>query len=155
MYQRILVPVDGSDTSKRGLEEAVRLAKLTHGRLRVIHVIDDLSFSAVMGAHTGFMGNWSTYLRESGEALVAEAKAVARAAGIEVDGAVHDELNCRLYEVVASEARSWAADLIVLGTQGRRGVGRLILGSGAESILRTSSVPVLLVRAPEGDPFRP
>lgn len=51
MYQSILVPFDGSDTSARGLEEAIGLARLTQGRLRVFHVIDEMSFALAMDAY--------------------------------------------------------------------------------------------------------
>jgi nucleotide-binding universal stress UspA family protein len=50
---------------------------------------------------------------------------------------------------VIEQAKAWGADLIVIGTHGRRGVGRLLLGSDAEQIVRMAPVPVLLVRAPE------
>ncbi len=149
MYQHILVPIDGSETSKRGLEEAIRLAQLTKGQLRLIHLIDDLSFSMSMGAYAGYAGDWLGYLRESGERIVAEALAQARAAGVEAEGNVHENSSQTLQELVAAEARKWPADLIVLGTHGRRGVGRMVMGSGAESIVRHAPVPVLLVRAPE------
>ncbi|MES2531248.1 MAG: universal stress protein, partial [Pseudomonadota bacterium] len=48
MYQRILVPVDGSTTATRGLQEAIRLAALTGGRIRLLHVVDELSFALAM-----------------------------------------------------------------------------------------------------------
>jgi nucleotide-binding universal stress UspA family protein len=56
----------------------------------------------------------------------------------------------RLGEAVAEEARSFEADLVVVGTHGRRGLGRALLGSGAEQVIRLAPVPVLVVREPEG-----
>ncbi len=149
MYQHILVPVDGSDTSRHGLEEAIRLARLTQGRLRLIHVIDELSMSMAVSASAGFTAEWLDGLRESGEKVLADAKAVVCNAGLEVDGRVHDNFSGPLDVIVAAEARGWPAELIVLGTHGRRGIGRLMMGSGAENILRSAPVPVLLVRTPE------
>lgn len=149
MYERILVPVDGSSTSNRGLDEAIRLAKLTHGKLRLFHVIDELSFALGMDAYAGYAGDWLTVLRESGARLLAEAKATVEAAGVEVETVLHDSFDGSVHELVTAEASRWPADLIVLGTHGRRGVGRLVLGSSAEHILRFSPVPVLLIRAPE------
>lgn len=73
--------------------------------------------------------------------------AVVDAAGIEVDTVVYDSFSGVVHELVTQEANKWAAELSVLGTHGRRGIGRLVLGSGAESILRYAPVPVLLVRA--------
>jgi nucleotide-binding universal stress UspA family protein len=152
MYQRILVPVDGSSTSQRGLDEAIRLALLTRGRLRLLHVIDELSFALAMDAHAGYAGDWLSVLRESGERLLEDAKAAAKAAGVEADVVLCDRLSGKVHELVASEAARWPADLIVLGTHGRRGVGRSVMGNSAEHILRHATVPILLVRAPENEP---
>ncbi|VTU36341.1 Putative universal stress protein [Variovorax sp. PBS-H4] len=154
MYQRILVPLDGSATAQRGLEEAIRLATLTQGRLRVIHVIDELSFALAMDAYAGHAGDWLSVLREDGQRLLAQAKAAANAAGVEADTVLYDRRSGRVHELVTGETAKWPADLIVLGTHGRRGAGRVIMGSSAEHILRTAPVPVLLVRAPETE-FRP
>ncbi len=149
MYQRILVPIDGSSTSQRGIEEAVRLATLTQGRLRLLHVIDDLSLGLAMDAYTGYAGDWLNVLRENGKRLLDEARATAQAAGIEADVLLCDSFSGPVHDLVNAEAAKWPADLIVLGTHGRRGVGRVIMGSSAEQILRYAKVPVLLVRAPE------
>jgi len=151
MYQRILVPVDGSATSKRGLEEAIRLAKLTQGRLRLFHVIDELSFALAMDAYAGYAGDWLKVLRENGRRILDEAVAAAQAAGIEADTQLCDSFSGSVHEMVNAEAAKWPADLIVLGTHGRRGVGRVVMGSSAEHILRYASVPVLLVRTPESE----
>lgn len=149
MYQRILVPVDGSPTSTRGLEEAIRVAKLTQGRLRLLHVIDELSFALGMDAYTGYAGDWLKVLREKGQGVLDEARAVARTSGVEADSVLCDQFSSSVHEQVTAEAIKWPADLIVLGTHGRRGVGRLVMGSSAEHILRHATVPILLVRASE------
>jgi nucleotide-binding universal stress UspA family protein len=150
MYQRILVPVDGSTTSSKGLEEAVKLAMLTKARLRLIHVIDELAFAAGFEAYAAYSGDLVPMMKEAGEQLLAQAKARVQASGISVDTKLFETLSARVSEVVADEAKSWRADLIVIGTHGRRGVGRLLLGSDAEQIVRMAPVPVLLVRAPDG-----
>jgi nucleotide-binding universal stress UspA family protein len=149
MYQRILVPVDGSPTSARGLDEAIRIAKLTQGRLRLFHVIDELSFALAMDAYSGYAGDWLSVLREKGCNLLEEGKAAAQAAGVEADVVLCDSFSSSVHQQVTEEARKWSADLIVVGTHGRRGVGRFVMGSSAEYILRYATVPVLLVRAAE------
>jgi nucleotide-binding universal stress UspA family protein len=148
MYQRILVPVDGSPTSDRGLEEAIQMAKLTNARLRMIHVVDELSLTLYTEA---FAGNWLDELRAGGALILEKAQALVRERGIEVDTLLVDNFSGPVDDTVASEATKWPADLIVLGTHGRRGVGRWMLGSDAERILRIAPCPVLLVRAPEID----
>ncbi|WP_198971778.1 universal stress protein [Xylophilus sp. ASV27] len=153
MYQRILVPVDGSPTSQRGLDEAIRLATLTKGRLRLIHVVDDLSFAMSMEASMGYAGDLMSVLMEKGTQLLAQAEARAQAAGVEVDVVLQDNFAASVQALVTAEAGTWPADLIVIGTHGRRGVGRALMGSCAENILRYSTVPVLLVRAqPDAPP---
>ncbi|BEP35607.1 universal stress protein [Variovorax sp. V59] len=149
MYQRILVPVDGSSTSSHGLGEAIRLAKVTAGRLRLIHVIDELSFALAMDAYSGRTGDWLNELRAAATKLLEEGKARAAAEGVEADSVLCDNFRGAVPDRVTAEAASWPADLIVLGTHGRRGLGRMVMGSSAEQILRSASVPVLLVRAPE------
>ena len=148
MYQRILVPVDGSPTSDRGLDEAIRIATPGQGRLRLVHVIDELSFSLAMDASWGNSGNWLEMLREGGAALLEAATTRVRTAGLHVEAVLYDSFAGTVDQKVVEEAVAWKADVIVLGTHGRRGLGRLVLGSSAERILRMAPVPVLLVRAP-------
>ena len=149
MYQRILAPVDGSACSKQGLAEAIGIAKLTGGRIRVVHVIDE-PFVA-MGVDGAMAGgaNLLEVIREGAEQVLADAEATVRKAGVEVDRQLLDSLEGRMCDLVVKAARDWRADLIVIGTHGRRGVGRMLLGSGAEQILRLAPAPVLLVRSPE------
>lgn len=109
MYKKILVPVDGSATSLRGLNEAVGLAKSCGAMLDIVHVVNEQVFD------TGYMPapfyeQLFESQREGGRKVLA------------------------------------AADLIVMGTRGRRGLRRLAMGSDAELVVRSSPVPVLLVR---------
>ena len=149
MYQRILVPVDGSATSDKGLDEAIKLAKLTGASLRLIHVVDVMMFATGFETYGAFADDVVPRMKEVGEKIVEQARSRAAAAGVKVDSVLFDTLALRVSDAVNEQARAWGADLIVIGTHGRRGVGRFLLGSDAEQILRTAPVPVLLVRAPE------
>lgn len=144
-YQRILVPVDGSPTSNAGLEEAIKLAKLTGARIRLVHVLDGNLFG--IGCET-YVGDVLGMLSEAGARVLTEAKARVDSIGTPVDTFITDMFGERVCDVVADQAKVWKADLIVLGTHGRRGTRRLLLGSDAEQIVRSASVPVLLVRMP-------
>ncbi len=146
MYQRILVPVDGSPTSNAGLDEAIKLAKLTGARLRVLHVVDETPFLTSGDGFAAITGDVFTILKEAGQAVLEAARVRVDASGIPVDAALFDSLSARLSDRVAEQVKEWGADVIVLGTHGRRGVGRMMLGSDAEQIVRTATVPVLLVR---------
>ena len=149
MYQKILVPVDGSPTSMRGLQEAIKLAKLTGARLRLLHVVDEISFATGMEAATMVTGEMMQLLREGGEQVLKQAKARVEKAGVRVDTVLADSIAGRVCDHVIEQATAWHAGLIVLGTHGRRGFGRLLMGSDAEMIVRLAPVPVLLVRARE------
>jgi len=145
-YRKILVPVDGSPTSTRGLTEAIRLAQDQGAALRLVHVLDELIVTP--GAETVvYLNNTVDLLREAGEQILAKAKTQVREAGLEAESVMREIMGGRAADSVVAEARSWGADLIVLGTHGRRGVGRLVMGSDAEEVVRTTQVPVLLVRS--------
>lgn len=147
MYKRILVAIDGSEQSTRALVAALQLARDGEGRVRLLHVLED--FAYVGGLEYG--GDLQDAVRRAGSAAMEDAMAVASSAGVPAERRLV-EAGQRLGEVVAQEARDWAADLVVVGTHGRRGVGRMFLGSGAEQVLRLAPVPVLVVRTPDQPP---
>ncbi|WP_116519823.1 universal stress protein [Achromobacter insuavis] len=147
-HRRILVAIDGSHASDRALDEGIAIAKLSHAELRVIHVVDDLSISMAFNPYAGYYtGELISQLRQVGAQLLARAAARASAAGAAVDTTLYDDLGLPVHERILEIARSWPADLIVMGTHGRRGVGRALLGSCAEGVVHDAPVPVLLVRA--------
>ena len=145
MYQRILVPMDGSDTATRGLREGMRLAKDQHAKLRLIHVINELM---VVAAYEGtvYSGELLEVLRENGKAILSKAEATVTAAGLQVESAVLEAHGGHAGDAIAKDAAQWPADIIVLGTHGRRGIARLLMGSDAEQVIRQATVPVLLVK---------
>ena len=150
MYERILVAVDGSRPSNAGLDEAIRLAKLTGARLRLIHVVDQMPFVLSAEGYGAMSADVLGILNEAGQKILAAARERAEAGGVVADVRLFESLSGRLSDRVAEEARAWRADLVVLGTHGRRGIRRAVLGSDAEEILRTAPVPVLLVREAAG-----
>lgn len=146
MYQRILVPTDGSTTSEKGLAEAIALAKLSGGRIRLVHVVDALSVAIGADGFTSYSAEVLPLLREAGQEILGGACKRVQDAGVDADVTLREVLSGRVSDEVLEEASAWKADLIVIGTHGRRGVRRLILGSDAEQVLRAATVPVLLVR---------
>jgi len=145
MYKRILVPVDGSETSNRALVAALQMARDNGGRVRLLHVIDELAYLSGFE----YSGQVLEAARKGGAQALEEAAAIAASSGVPADTRLVEMAGQRLGEVVADEARSWEADLVAIGTHGRRGVSRVLLGSGAEQVLRLAPVPVLAVRTPE------
>lgn len=145
MYKRILVPVDGSDTSNRALVAALQLARESGGRVRLLNAVDELAYLSGFE----YSGQVLETARRAGAKALDDAMAIATASGVPTDKKLVETAGQRLGEIVADEAREWQADLVAIGTHGRRGVSRVLLGSGAEQVLRLAPVPVLAVRTPE------
>lgn len=147
MFKRILVPVDGSTTSLNGLKEAIRLAKSTGGRLRILHVVDGLAFIA---DHGGYVSDTEVF-RRSGEKMLAKIMPRVQQQ-VRADSVIVENISGRAADTIIDMAKEWRADVIIMGTHGRRGVNRLVFGSDAELVIRTAPVPVMLVRSPEEAP---
>jgi len=145
MYKSILVAIDGSPTSEQALNEAIQLAKVTGGRLRIVNAVDEVNFNWM--EYPNLTEIWDA-LVAGGRALLAKAASTAAEAGIEADTQLieMDRVGDRIPEALAREADDWPADLIVVGTHGRRGLSHMFLGSVAEGIVRVASKPVLLIR---------
>ena len=148
MYKKILVAVDGSSTSTAALGEALALAKDGDAKLRLLHVVDSpYAYPDVMYGHVaGDLEELRRAWRKAGLEILDEAVAQARRAGLEPETRLLESNGLRVSGAIIEEARQWGADLIVVGTHGRRGLDRLLLGSVAEGAARTAPVSVLLVR---------
>jgi nucleotide-binding universal stress UspA family protein len=152
MYKNILVAVDGSPTSNLALLEAARLAP-SDAHVRVVHVIETPLW--IMPVEHGAMYDVELLhasLMKAGKDILERAKTLLKHKGIDartqlVDLADTDTNN--IPYAILQAATAWPADVIVIGTHGRRGFNRLLMGSVAEALLRGSTLPVLLVRAPE------
>ena len=146
-FGRILVPVDGSPASGKALDEAVRLAQTSGGRLRLVHVMDELRWVNGFESARAYIDEVLPRMRQAGEKLLADGLSKAIAAQVEAESELIIQSAGRICDLVVDEAKRWKADLIVAGTRGRRGVDRLLIGSDAEQIVRHASMPVLLVRS--------
>lgn len=146
MYKRILIPVDGSETSNRAVVAALQMARENGGRIRLVHALDELAY--LSGYE--YSADLLKAARDQGSRVLEDAQLMAKSAGVPADGKLVETAGRRLGELVAEEARNWEADLVVVGTHGRRGMSRILLGSGAEQVLRLAPVPVLAVRTPHG-----
>ena len=149
-YEQILVAIDGSPTSDKALDEAIRLAWMSGARLRLVHVVDELSHVNGFEPPMNYLSEIVPLMRQAGEALLASRRQKAMDQGVETDAVLVADSPGRICDHVAEQARRAGADLIVVGSHGRRGIGRVLLGSDAEQIVRHASVPVLVVRTPEG-----
>ncbi|WP_347814182.1 universal stress protein [Paraburkholderia sp. BL10I2N1] len=146
MYEHILVALDCSESSKRALGEAIRMAQLAHGKVTAVYVVDSSTTFAYAGEFDPLA--LTRALRIDGERVLEEARKLMAGQGVagtaqvvETDGLSEDVASC-----LRREAQRVGADLVVLGTHGRRGVRRMVIGSVAERFVRFSTCPVLLVR---------
>ncbi|CAN7577114.1 universal stress protein [Paraburkholderia sp. 22099] len=144
MYQRILVAVDGSQTSRRAFEAALALAKSSGAVLQPLYVVENtpLYFEAP-GYDPSVLRN---RLIDEGKELGAEFARFMAAQGVKGELVVTEASSLDdVSAVVLKAAADFNADLLVMGTHGRRGFQRLILGSVAERCVRQASLPVLLI----------
>jgi nucleotide-binding universal stress UspA family protein len=151
MFRKILVAVDGSPTSNKGYKVAVDLAKSIGAKLVVLHVIDERAVGIGLSA-SGFVApayveDVIAALRDAGRKVLAKAQREAQAKGQAIDAHLVESLGNGVAHTILAQAKKQKADLIVLGTHGRRGLARVVVGSDAETVLREATVPVLLVRA--------
>jgi nucleotide-binding universal stress UspA family protein len=146
MYNRILVATDGSDTASRACSEAINLATEQNARLRVLYVISYAYVSAILG--NAYTGDLLRRMRAEGKATLEATEAAARAAGLEVEPRLFEHQSTQIGEAIVEDAQTWQATLIVMGTHGRRGFARAVIGSDAEYVARHTPVPLLLVRSP-------
>jgi nucleotide-binding universal stress UspA family protein len=152
MFRRILVPIDGSPTSNRGLDEAIDLARDQKAKICLVHVVDELVVATGADGMAymppNYVDDFLKALRGGGEKLLARAEAKVRKRGIEVETVLLQAVGRRVADLIVKQAKKWGADVIVLGTHGRRGLTRVVMGSDAETVLRETPLPVLLVRSP-------
>lgn len=149
MYRRILVAVDGSTTSNKAISAALEMASYSGGSsvIRLIHVIDEMAYFTGLDPYAGQSYSVTSAMREAGEKVLADALTTAKSTGVQVQTILVDRLGAHLAETVAEQAKAWDASLVVVGTHGRKGIKRMLMGSGAEQIIRLSICPVLVVRS--------
>ena len=151
MYRRLLVALDSTATSKLALDHAAGLARLSGATVVLLHVLE--SFRHVSGFESPkvYAEEVLPRMRAAGSELLDKAAAPLREEGIEVETVLLEGSDERVAEVIARRAREAGVDLVILGTHGRRGVNRLLLGSDAEHVARIAPAPVMLVRRTDAE----
>lgn len=144
MYQQILVPVDGSSTSDRALQEALKIVKQQKAQLALIHVLEEVWY-VDNESYLNYSELQKT-IHKSGEKILARAQELVLQTGMTATVKLLEARGDRIANIIISEAKRWPADLIVIGTHGRSGFSHMLFGSVAEGVVRTAHVPVLLVR---------
>lgn len=151
MYRRILVPLDASRASQLAFRQALDLARSRPVRVRLLNVLEESAMMPALSAYPllGDMSFLLDSLKASRSKMLQDALELAEAHGVKAEPAVRRSGSRHVSDVILDEARKWRADLIAMGTHGRRGMDRLITGSDAARVLLDANVPVLLVRGGE------
>lgn len=148
MVKRIFVAIDSSTTAQKTLDEAIRLTSALGASLCIANAVDE----GPLAQHGMGLGTYIDIdkvkgeMRESSNALLDRAVAKASAAGCQAERLLIESTQRRVAEMIADAANEWRADLIVVGTHGRRGFERMLVGSVAENLVRIATTSLLLVR---------
>lgn len=144
MFKRILVPIDGSSASLRAVDKAIALAQAFGSRIAVLNVIDVYPFVGVGADYAFGQNEYMAAATANANQALARAEAAVAQAGVPcerklVEGHV-------IHDGILEAANALEADLIVMGSHGRHGFEKLLLGSTTQRVLSRTSLPVLVVR---------
>ena len=142
VFKNILVPTDGSEYTKAAVRKAMELAKLAGGKVTALYVLDQTILTN-MPMDTAVMNVYNT-LEKEGKEAVDFVKELGEQEGVETTVSIKEGTPVK---VILEESSKY--DIIVMGTLGRTGMSKLLMGSVAERVVRASQCPVLVVRASE------
>lgn len=143
MFKRIIIPVDGSECSLRAADVAGSLARELGSQCIVCVAVDVVAAAGYAAAAPDLVEAWLKTLRDNARSVLEETAARLRAAGTDIKTAVADG---NASDAILQFAKEHGGDLIVMGSHGRSGLRRLFLGSVAETVVRSATIPVLIVR---------
>ncbi|SDD63632.1 Nucleotide-binding universal stress protein, UspA family [Cupriavidus sp. YR651] len=151
MYQRILLAVDGGPSSELAISQAQYMARATNAEVKAIFVVDDSDLffeTSYIDPNDVLRG-----LISVGQQALASAARKLNEAGIRCITELIERPVApgQISSTIVAQADEWSADLIVMGTHGRRGMKRLIMGSVSEGVIAKTNKPVLLVRSERAD----
>lgn len=143
-YRNIVIATDGSENTQKAISYGIEIAKLSGATVHALYVVDTSSFSSIPMSTEGGWEAMYEILKTEGEKAVSDVKNQGEASGIEVKTVV---LEGHPINEIVEFAEKNKADLIVMGTLGKTGLDRFLLGSVAEKVVRNSKVPVMVVRS--------
>ena len=146
MFKHILVPIDGSATSLAAIDKAAALAKAFGATVSAIFVIDPYPFTGVGADFAYGQDQYLNAARAEASAAIDTANARLKAGGVDATTEVIESHS--VWRGILDAAASVGADLIVMGSHGRKGLEKLVLGSVAQSVLARTTIDTLVVRAP-------
>ena len=143
-YRNIVIATDGSENNKKAISYGIGIARLSGATVHTLYVVDTSTFSSIP-----MDGGWEEMyevLRKEGERAVSKVKKLGEASGVNVRDTV---LEGHPSSEIITFAENNNVDLIVVGTLGKTGLDRFLMGSVAEKVMRSSKIPVLIVRGEE------
>ena len=148
MYKRIMVAVDESFMTTMVLDTAIDLAKVSGAQLAICHAVDETIFAhrEVEMMLPNSVGKAEYKMRLGTQGFLGKAADKARAAGVAVETKLVESEEKHVSDMLATASAEWKADLLVVGTHGRRGMERYFVGSVAERLVRKAETSLLLVR---------
>lgn len=146
MYKHIIVAADDSPTSRRAVEEAAALSLSSGARLTVVHAVDEALFAHFNRVTLASRDAVQQALIKEGQSVLDSAVATATAAGATAEGRLLASEHQSTSDQIVQAVSGLGADLLVVGSHGRRGVQRMLLGSVAEKLLKKVSISVMVVR---------
>lgn len=144
MFEHILVPLDGSSTSEAAVAKTIALAKAFNSRVTLLSVVDIYAFAGlgidVASGQTDYLGAATA----EAKLAVQSALQLCEAAGVAATPSVIEGQG--VYKSILAAAETSGADLIVMGSHGRKGLEKLMLGSVASQVLSNTHLPVMIIR---------
>lgn len=144
MFKHLLVPIDGSPTSQLAVEKAIGLARAFASTVTVLYVIDPYPFAGVGADFAYGQTQYLSVARAEANAALAAARQAFEDGGVAVSASLVE--SHAAWRGILEAAEAGPADLIVMGSHGRSGIEKLVLGSVAQRVLSHAHLPVLVVR---------
>lgn len=145
-YRNIVIATDGSENTQRAISYGIEIAKLSGATVHALYVVDTSAFSSIPMSSDGGWEAMFEILRKEGEKAVSAVKYQGETAGVDVREVIWEGNPSNM---ILEFAENNNIDLIVMGTLGKTGLDRFLLGSVAEKVVRSSTVPVMVVRSGE------
>ncbi len=145
MFKHVLIPVDGSPTAMMAVNAGIAMCKAFGSRAMLVSVVDNYPFTGLSGDYVFGQEEYLTAARANANAALDEAEAALRAGGIECGREVVEEHV--IHEGILDAVKRHGADLVLMGSHGRHGLEKLLLGSVTLRVLGRSPVPVMVMRA--------
>ncbi|OKY77678.1 MAG: Nucleotide-binding protein UspA family [Candidatus Methanohalarchaeum thermophilum] len=142
MYDKILLPTDGTKKTDKAIKEGIKLAKNSGAEIHAVFVVNTTAFESI--PETGMWTQTKDILKREGDEALEEIEEKCDENKIDCETSIRYG---RPHEEIIEYATENEIDLIVMGTSSKKGMDRFLLGSVAEKVLRSSETPVMIVRS--------